>query len=949
MKVRKPFVTHDELDAFMGGGIIDVLAHAASHESGGGDPLTFVDIDGFGDYLDQAVKQASSPLFANLNLGAAPFIRQLSGVLTIQTNEGVNTNTYVHIKGEGTGAGRLRIFDEDDAEHLYFRCNAGIGYIETAGTTPSRIYMQYTTPEEIRFWGDIPAGNPYFYIFGWHATDTDWMRMRVEADGDALIEAENKLNFRAGGSEFNFGATPLIRQSAGALTIQTDEGVNTVTFVEVKGKGTERGQIHVYDEDDNEYLRLTCLGGHGYINTAGTVPGRLFFQLAVAQDIRFWSSIVAGNPYFYIHGWHNTDVDYMRFRVDSDGYGVIDSENLCLFLQGGNQLGWYNANFLTLEDGKMTCFGTSRDYSIGYHEPTDSLQIVDGSTLNANIRIKIDATGNISFPAVGSLHLGATPLIRQASGAITFQTDEGVNTATYVDIKGKGTGGSYLRVYDQDDAEYLQFSSATGIGYIRVRGAAPAGLRIQYAEPQDISCWSAITEGNPYFYIYGFKAADAVKYGRMNVDAGGIFQIDAQLSMRQRIGGAAIALWQATGLKLYDNLTFKFGTSPDYSIGYHEPTDSLQIVDGATLNADIRAKLTSDAKWEFHDWVGIGKTPTVALDVDGTIKATQFYLNLGGLLDVTLGTLEEGETIRYDQATDRWIDGWGISYDNPRLVYKMYTDFFSAASDANDPWVGTSFGGIAGSIPGTNNHPGIVELFADGINEGYRFLTATNCILIAGAEHSEFCFQVSSILPNIRVRLGYQDSLTATLPTDGVYIDISDTTLAGKTRNNGAGSTTGSDYAISNNTWYRGKIAVIANQALTLLVGGYVNCVGGDVGKQVQVDGEEFGLLDSYDNPTRVWKVSTGKLIPDGSTITITDGTGEGIADGDSVLVVKEVEFILYSEAGQVLWTDSLATNIPTAAGRETGHGVVMYVAADVERTIDLDMMIATRAGYVTR
>ena len=34
--------------------------------------------------------------------------------------------------------------------------------------------------------------------------------------------------------------------------------------------------------------------------------------------------------------------------------------------------------------------------------------------------------------------------------------------------------------------------------------------------------------------------------------------------------------------------------------------------------------------------------------------------------------------------------------------------------------------------------------------------------------------------------------------------------------------------------------------------------------------------------------------------------------------------FTLYSEAGAVLWTSTLATNIPTAAGRETGSGVLV-------------------------
>jgi len=111
-------------------------------------------------------------------------------------------------------------------------------------------------------------------------------------------------------------------------------------------------------------------------------------------------------------------------------------------------------------------------------------------------------------------------------------------------------------------------------------------------------------------------------------------------------------------------------------------------------------------------------------------------------------------------------------------------------------------------------------------------------------------------------------------------------------------------------------------------------------------------LLDSYDNPTRVWRVNTGRLIPAGSAITITAGTGAGTSTVNSVTTVKEVLFALYTlVAGEqtIVWTDSLTTNIPIAAGRETGHGVVMHVATSVARYFDLDMMIATRAGYITR
>ncbi len=202
---------------------------------------------------------------------------------------------------------------------------------------------------------------------------------------------------------------------------------------------------------------------------------------------------------------------------------------------------------------------------------------------------------------------------------------------------------------------------------------------------------------------------------------------------------------------------------------------------------------------------------------------------------------------------------------------EMFTDFFTVSTTGNDPWVGALFGGSLTAVAGESNHPGIVRFAADTDTEGCRFMTATDCIIIAGQEYSEFCFRPNSLL-NARMRLGYQDSLTATLPTDGVFIYIEGTDLMGYTRDTGSGSTTGTGYTISTGTWYRGTIEM----------------------------------------------------------------------NSDATLVT----FTLYNAAGSQLWSDTLAANIPAGA---LGHGVVMYVGASVARSIDIDMMLATYAGELTR
>ena len=306
--------------------------------------------------------------------------------------------------------------------------------------------------------------------------------------------------------------------------------------------------------------------------------------------------------------------------------------------------------------------------------------------------------------------------------------------------------------------------------------------------------------------------------------------------------------------------------------GYHRWYIGANADEGVSDKMELSA--TALTIWPN---VGIGKVPTCELDVDGTIKATQFYLNLAGLLDVNLGELEEGETITYDQGTTKWIDAWGVEYDNPRLVYKLYTDFFGYANTASPPWTG---GGVAGGtmtgISGTADHPGILK-FRSGTtaNSGYRFATENDAFLIHGREHSECVFQMRRNV-DTKFKYGFQDTYTAGNPTDGLWIEVLDGNLRGKTANNGSISTTGTGYNLSLNTWYRIKFAV--NTA------------------------------------------------------------------------ASEVTYILYSAAGNQLWSNTLSTNIPTGAGRTTGHMITATHSGEVAYDIIwVDMMVASRAGTLTR
>lgn len=75
------------------------------------------------------------------------------------------------------------------------------------------------------------------------------------------------------------------------------------------------------------------------------------------------------------------------------------------------------------------------------------------------------------------------------------------------------------------------------------------------------------------------------------------------------------------------------------------------------------------------------------------------------------------------------------------------------------------------------------------------------------------------------------------------------------------------------------------NNIQVLVLDSYTSCVAGDIGKTVTDDATPIGELLSYDNALQKWWIRTGSGDPilDNSVMAITDGTGAGNADGDSV------------------------------------------------------------------
>lgn len=198
------------------------------------------------------------------------------------------------------------------------------------------------------------------------------------------------------------------------------------------------------------------------------------------------------------------------------------------------------------------------------------------------------------------------------------------------------------------------------------------------------------------------------------------------------------------------------------------------------------------------------------------------------------------------------------------IASKISCDFVN--SDYGN-WTGTVIAtGTICNVAGTGIHPGIIQhISSASANSGSRIMTEATSFLLAGREKTTIVFQTTATLAGVTRRMGFHNSSSEAVPTDGVYFKLNGDVLTGQTINNTTGSTTGTSYTVAASTWYRAVIELNADATLAT--------------------------------------------------------------------------FILYADnSTTVLWTNTLATNIPKDTGREVGHG---------DNCTILNPGVATVAGWL--
>jgi len=317
--------------------------------------------------------------------------------------------------------------------------------------------------------------------------------------------------------------------------------------------------------DGGDYITLG-LDTTANIVTSGTLGcGKLTVDAGVGQSIILKGTSTGNSNLCYI-GFYDSNGTTRRGYVgdgsssDDDIYLAADTGYLRLLAAGYINLGTHTY----FPDDVVMSFGASLDYSIGFAVATDTLQIVNGSTLGSNIRLKLDSSGHFDFGAgnlitTGTLgsgaftltqnsdtitlsHDGSNAYFKWSDGDLALMTDEGTNTDTHVSILGKGTGVGLLEVYDTDEDSYIILGWKGDDQPTITTDATPSEFNLLHDRAIDIKCWSSISSGNPYFYSYGYHTGVGVKYLRQRVEADGDALIESEGNLNIIAGGGDINL-----------------------------------------------------------------------------------------------------------------------------------------------------------------------------------------------------------------------------------------------------------------------------------------------------------------------------------------------------------------------------------------------------------------------
>lgn len=211
-----------------------------------------------------------------------------------------------------------------------------------------------------------------------------------------------------------------------------------------------------------------------YIDTAGAGLNSASYLVAgtgvstISELGQIETRPLADNKGLKIWGYDDVSARWGHIFMDSSGYMNLSASQLMDFTMEGNKIMRVGSSYMRFEDDIRMAFGDSYDYTQGFHSASDTFQIVEGGTLNANIALAVKGTdvGIGTIAPTTKLHVRKD---HNASTDITVQND-GTGTAAQARIvmqsnSSAGTFGAFDDGYTtitelQDKLAFYSFTGA---------------------------------------------------------------------------------------------------------------------------------------------------------------------------------------------------------------------------------------------------------------------------------------------------------------------------------------------------------------------------------------------------------------------------------------------------------------------------------------------------------
>ncbi|HEV2412666.1 MAG TPA: hypothetical protein VGS28_02555 [Candidatus Saccharimonadales bacterium] len=260
--------------------------------------------------------------------------------------------------------------------------------------------------------------------------------------------------------------------------------------------------------------------------------------------------------------------------------------------------------------------------------------------------------------------------------------------------------------------------------------------------------------------------------------------------------------------------------SPAGALFTVDTTDGRVIVGSTSSN-------TSTALLVLNNYTTAGSDPS---GLNGAM-----YYNVG---DSLMRCYEGGE----------WKNCISIDPDDQR-EQAFYSEPF-LDTGASSVWAGAAISsGTVSAATGVANHPGgDILKSSTTASSGYRFFTNTaSSVMTSGGQTFEAIFNPTTTSGTTEY-LGFSGTNSGAAPANGVFINITGTTLEGQSCSASTCATTGTTQTIVAGTWYRVRITV--------------NSAGNSISYQAWTDGANGG--------TSLWSSTTTTDIP-------TTAVGSGV------------------------------------------------------------------------